>query len=50
MENPQLPPDFKEFLLFCLNREVQFMVIGGMAVIHYGYPRLTLDLEELPKA
>lgn len=45
MENPQLPPDFKEFLHFFLDRDVQFMVIGGMAVIHYGYPRLTLDLD-----
>lgn len=45
MENPQLPPDFKEFLHFCLDREVRFLVIGGMAVIHYGYPRLTLDLD-----
>lgn len=45
MGNPQLPPDFKEFLHFCLDRKVRFLVIGGMAVIHYGYPRLTLDLD-----
>ena len=45
MENPQLPPDFKEFLQFCLVRKVRFMVIGGIAVIHHGYPRLTLDLD-----
>ena len=45
MANPRLPPDFKEFLLFLLARDVRFMVIGGVAVIHHGYPRLTLDLD-----
>lgn len=45
MAKPQLPPDFKEFLKLFLKHEVRFLVVGGMAVIHYGHPRLTLDLD-----
>ena len=45
MAKPQLPPDFKEFLSLCLAREVGFMVVGGLAVIHHGHPRLTLDMD-----
>jgi hypothetical protein len=45
MARPQLPPDFKEFLKFCLAREVRFMVVGGIAVVYHGHPRLTLDLD-----
>ena len=45
MAKPQLPPDFKEFLKLCLKYEVRFMMIGGLAVVHHGHPRLTLDME-----
>ncbi len=45
MAKPQLPPDFKEFLSLFLAREVGFMVVGGLAVIHHGHPRLTLDMD-----
>ncbi len=45
MAKPQLPPDFKEFLKLCLKHEVRFMMIGGLAVIHHGHPRLTLDMD-----
>lgn len=45
MAKPQLPPDFKEFLKLCLDREVRFLVVGGLAVIHHGHPRLTLDMD-----
>ncbi len=45
MAKPQLPPDFREFLKLFLKHEVRFLVVGGMAVIYYGHPRLTLDLD-----
>ena len=45
MARPQLPPDFKDFLRLCLVREVRFMVVGGLAVVHHGHPRLTLDMD-----
>lgn len=45
MAKPQLPPDFKEFLKLCLDHEVRFLVVGGLAVVHHGHPRLTLDME-----
>jgi 2-hydroxy-3-keto-5-methylthiopentenyl-1-phosphate phosphatase len=49
MEKPQLPPDFKDFLKLCIDHEVRFLVVGGLAVVYHGHPRLTLDLEELPE-
>jgi hypothetical protein len=45
MAKPQLPPDFKEFLKLCLKHEVRFLMVGGLAVIHHGHPRLTLDMD-----
>jgi len=45
MAKPQLPPDFKEFLKLCLQHDVRFLMIGGLAVIHHGHPRLTLDMD-----
>jgi hypothetical protein len=41
----KLPPDFKDFLSLCLAHDVRFMIVGGLAVIHYGHPRLTLDMD-----
>ena len=45
MAKPQLPPNFKEFLKLCLRHEDRFMMIGGLAVIYHGHPRLTLDMD-----
>jgi hypothetical protein len=45
MARPQLPPDFRDFLKLCLDHEVRFLVIGGIAVVYHGHPRLTLDLD-----
>lgn len=45
MAKKQLPPDFKEFLKLCLDHEVRFLVVGGLAVVHHGHPRLTLDMD-----
>src|SRR5688572_5813694 len=41
----RLPPDFRDFLSLCLAHEDRFMITGGLAVIHYGHPRLTLDMD-----
>ena len=40
----ELIQDFKEFLELLNRNEVEYMVIGGYAVIAYGYPRLTIDI------
>lgn len=45
MESKQLPPDFKEFLLLLNRHEVEYLLIGGYAVGHYGYPRFTGHME-----
>ena len=41
----ELIQDFKEFLELLNKNEVEYMVIGGYAVIAYGYPRLTIDID-----
>ena len=41
----ELIQDFKEFLELLNKNEVVYMVIGGYAVIVYGYPRLTIDID-----
>ena len=41
----QLTPEFREFLA-CLNRaHVEYLVVGGYAVNHYGYHRFTEDID-----
>lgn len=40
-----LPPDFKEFLALMNSRTVRYLLIGGYAVGHYGYPRNTGDID-----
>ena len=41
----QLTPEFREFL-GCLNRaEVEYLLVGGYAVNHYGYHRFTEDID-----
>jgi hypothetical protein len=37
--------EHKEFLLLLLKHEVEFMLIGGYAVIFYGYERTTGDMD-----
>jgi hypothetical protein len=40
-----LPQDFKEFLRLLNAHRVEYLVIGGYAVAHYGYPRPTADFD-----
>ncbi|MEI6508096.1 MAG: hypothetical protein WCO54_06390 [Bacteroidota bacterium] len=35
----------KEFLLKLIKCEVEFLLVGGHAVIFHGYPRTTLDMD-----
>lgn len=45
MATRQLTPEFREFLA-CLNRaEVEYLLVGGYAVNHYGYHRFTEDID-----
>jgi len=37
--------EHKRFLLLLLKHEVEFMLIGGYAVIYYGYERGTADMD-----
>lgn len=40
-----LPPDFREFLRLLNSARVEYLVIGGYAVGHHGYPRTTADID-----
>ena len=45
MEKRQLTPEFRGFLE-CLNRAgVEYLLVGGYAVNHYGYHRFTEDID-----
>jgi predicted nucleotidyltransferase len=45
MVKRQLTPEFREFLA-CLNRAgVEYLLVGGFAVNHYGYHRFTEDID-----
>jgi Nucleotidyl transferase AbiEii toxin, Type IV TA system len=45
MAKRQLTPEFRAFL-GCLNRaEVNYLLVGGYAVNHYGYHRFTEDID-----
>jgi len=35
----------KQFLILLMEHDVEFMLIGGYAVIHYGYERTTGDMD-----
>jgi hypothetical protein len=37
--------EHKKFLLLLLKHKVEFIVIGGYAVIYYGYERSTSDMD-----
>lgn len=45
MATTPLPHDFKEFLKLLNSSEVEYLVVGGYAVGHYGYPRNTGDMD-----
>jgi predicted nucleotidyltransferase len=45
MATPTLPPDFSEFLKLLNDRGIEYLVIGGWAVSHYGYVRSTADMD-----
>ena len=45
MATVDLYPDFREFLKSLNSRGVRYLVLGGYAVIHYGYRRATDDLD-----
>jgi len=40
-----LPNDFKEFLRLLRVHGVEYILVGGWAVIYHGYPRTTDDLD-----
>jgi hypothetical protein len=45
MAKRELTPEFREFLA-CLNRAgVEYLLVGGYAVNHYGYHRFTGDID-----
>jgi len=45
MAKRQLTPEFRGFLA-CLNRAgVEYLLVGGYAVNHYGYHRFTKDID-----
>ncbi|MGQ0625854.1 MAG: DUF6036 family nucleotidyltransferase [Sporichthyaceae bacterium] len=41
----KLNRDFSEFIAFCIEREVRFLVVGGYALAAHGHPRYTKDLD-----
>ena len=41
----ELPKDFREFLKLLRAHGVEYLMVGGWAVSHHGYPRLTNDLD-----
>jgi len=45
-----LLPEFKKLLLLLVKHKVNFMLIGGYAVIYYGYERTTSDMDIWLKA
>ena len=40
-----LNPDYRDFLFECNAHHVEYLVIGGQAVIFYGYVRNTKDID-----
>lgn len=40
-----VPAEFKEFLRLLNSKQVDYLVIGGYAVGHYGYVRTTNDID-----
>lgn len=40
-----LPHEWKEFLRLMSSNEVRYLLVGGIAVGYYGYPRATGDID-----
>jgi len=40
-----LPTDFKDFLKLLNKNGVEYLLVGGYAVGHHGYPRATGDMD-----
>lgn len=45
MATIRLTPDFKEFLQLLNDHEVEYLVVGGYAVMYHGYIRTTDDMD-----
>ena len=45
MATIRLAPDFKEFLQLLRSAKIEYLLVGGYAVGHYGIPRATGDLD-----
>jgi len=45
MATTRLPKDFKEFFELLGSERVEYLLVGGFAVGHYGYPRATGDMD-----
>ena len=45
MAKRQLTPEFREFLESLNRAEVDYLLVGGFAVNHYGYHRFTEDID-----
>ncbi len=41
----QIPKDFKEFLQLLNSKKIEYLVVGGYAVIYHGYLRSTGDMD-----
>ena len=40
-----LPQEWREFLRLMISNDVRYMLVGGIAVGYYGYPRATGDID-----
>ena len=45
MTGKHLSPDSQAFVRLLHEHDVRYLVVGGEAVIHHGYPRLTGDMD-----
>lgn len=45
MATIRLARDFKEFLQLLRSARIEYLLVGGYAVAHYGHPRATGDLD-----
>lgn len=45
MEKMYIPDDFREFLRLLAKHSVEYLLVGGYAVVYYGYPRATNDMD-----
>ena len=45
MDMATIPRDFCEFLKLLEDEGVRYLIVGGLAVACYGYPRATADMD-----